>query len=178
MIAWWENQQRKQYDRLQDPRWQHLWDTRLKRRRLAAAGGASLALLWTSIPVIWFTAPSDLAMYITMSLIAVALVIYFPVVSLLNVATKGAAATTMRLLDERQVAERLRANSIAHRLTTWVLGGLFLTAAIVSLSTDENTMVIPTAVVYPLAFTLWLTQYVLPLLISGWRLPDPPPEDD
>ncbi|MCG5219834.1 hypothetical protein [Streptosporangium sp. KLBMP 9127] len=178
MSGWWERRRRLQAEKLQDDRWHHLLDTRRKRRRLAGAGVLALALQWTSIPVIWFAAPSDLARNITISSLAISLMIYLPVVSLLNVATKGSTGLAEHLLDERQVIERRRAITVAHRATTWVLGGLFLTAALVTNRATQDTMTIPTAIIYPLAFVLWLTHYVLPLLIAGWRLPDPPPEDD
>lgn len=142
-------------------------------KRLVLAGAFSLALLWAGLVVIWFLAPSDLARNIYIPMLVVALVIYVPVVGKLNAAT-GLAAKS---LDERQRAERQRATAIGQRVTTYLLGAATVIALLLSTGAGNLTTV-PTALIYPLFFSLWLTHYSMPGLIAGWRMLEPPPDDE
>ncbi|GAA3422410.1 hypothetical protein [Streptosporangium vulgare] len=150
--------------------------TRGRRRLIASAVVLSLTLLWADVAVSWAGAPSDGADLSDFALMALSLVIYLPAVSLLNIATRGVVELSERDLDERQVGERLRAVAIAHRVTTGVLAAVFVMA--VALGTAQGRdYSMPGDAVLALALALGLTHFVLPLVVSGWRLPDPPGDD-
>ncbi|GAA2798818.1 hypothetical protein [Nonomuraea dietziae] len=172
------NRWEKQRERLENMPAQRLWATRPARRRLVAVGVAALCLLWAGLVVIVRYAPSDLARNVYLSMFAVSLLVGFPVMGWLNAAARGALSLPERFLDERQLAERRRAYTSAHRATSVVLGVLFVLTNVVSHADGQLTLTIPMALVAPLALTLFATHYTIPVLITGWRLTDPPPDDD
>ncbi|WP_169984683.1 hypothetical protein [Microbispora sp. H10836] len=58
-----------------------------------------------------------------------------------------------------------------------ILGGL--AAFVVVAMWDEGEKAhIPGTAVFLGVFALWWTHFLLPLLVAGWWLPDPPPDDD
>ncbi|WP_182907892.1 hypothetical protein, partial [Microbispora sp. H13382] len=151
--------------------------TRRRRRLLVVAGAASVLLLWADAAVSWAIAPSDAAVRVNLVLLVVMLAICIPVVSALNSATRGLASLPESHLDERQITERLRAHTYANTAMRLILGGL--AAFVVVAMWDEGEKAhIPGAAVFLGVFALWWTHFLLPLLVAGWRLPDPPPDDD
>jgi hypothetical protein len=172
-MSTWE----KRRDRLESLPANRLWATRPARRRLVMAGTAALVILWAGLVVIARYAPSDLARNVYLSMFGVSLVVGLPVISWLHAATRGALYLPERFLDERQLTERRRAYTSAHGATTLVLGLLFVLANFVSWQDGPLSITIPLALIGPTALTLAATHYTMPLLIAGWRLPDPPPDD-
>ncbi|MFC6878759.1 MULTISPECIES: hypothetical protein [Actinomadura] len=159
-----------QTDRL--PGW---YATRRRRRTLVGAMCTALGLLWVDTGVSWRLAPSDTAMITNFVILAVVLAILFPAIVLLNTATRGTTSLRERQLDERQIGERLRAYTIAHRLTLWLL----VAATVVVLNTGSGRDAhVPYAAIVLAAISLFMTHMLLPLLVAGWRLPDPPPDED
>ncbi|MFF4412560.1 hypothetical protein ACFYY8_08515 [Streptosporangium sp. NPDC001559] len=154
-----------------------VWTGRRNRRRLVIAGGAALLVLWAGLVVIVRLAPSDLARNVYLSMFALAVAVLFPVHGWLTLATKGVTAIPAEYLDERQRGEQQRAYTGAHTLTTVVLAVLVVLAGLWSVG-GRLTLNVPTALLLPLALTLLATHYTLPLLLEGWRLPDPPPDED
>ncbi|MBG0830485.1 hypothetical protein HS041_22245 [Planomonospora sp. ID67723] len=151
--------------------------TRKRRRWLAGAGMFSLALQWINAAVSWAAEPDDGGNWIILTLLAVMMVIYLPAVTLMNIATRGLVELTERHLDERQVGERLRATTIAHRITTGLLAACFVTAVVAGVG-GEGDYVVPERAVIMLIVALAMTHLVLPLIVSTWRLPDPLPDDE
>ncbi|KAB8183095.1 hypothetical protein [Microbispora catharanthi] len=151
--------------------------TRRRRRLLVVAGAASVLLLWADAAVSWAIAPSDTAVRVNLVLLVVMLAIYIPVVTALNSATRGLASLPESRLDERQVAERLRAHTYANRVMRLILAGLAVFVVVATWSEADKSQ-IPAAAVFLGVFALWWTHFLLPLLVAGWRLPDPPPDDD
>jgi len=151
--------------------------TRGRRRLIASAVVLSLALLWADVAVSWTGAPSDGADLSDFALLALSLVIYLPAVSLLNIATRGVVDLSERDLDERQVGERLRTVAIAHRLTTGILAAVFVMALALGVALGREYSM-PGDASFALTLALALTHFVLPLVVSGWRLPDPPGDED
>ncbi|GGK64408.1 hypothetical protein Ppa06_18850 [Planomonospora parontospora subsp. parontospora] len=151
--------------------------TRGRRRLLAATGAFSLGLAWAMAGVVWVAGPDEGARWIVLTLLAVMLVIYLPAVTLMNVATRGMTALTERNLDERQVGERLRATAVAHRLMTRLLAALACLTLVVGLLRGREHMVPGSTLLY-LSLAVALTHFVLPLIVSCWRMPDPPPDDE
>ncbi|WP_051712078.1 hypothetical protein [Spirillospora albida] len=149
--------------------------TRRRRRAVVAAGGAAVAMPWAATVVCWHLAPSDTAMVATFVLLGVATALAFPVISLLNAATRGATSLQEHELDERQVAERLRAHTAAHRTMLALLAGLVF--AVLAVPGDRGTEV-PIAAITVGVVALFLTHLSLPLLVAGWRMQDPPPDDE
>ncbi|GAA0575812.1 hypothetical protein [Actinomadura livida] len=149
--------------------------TRKRRRVLAGAGGAAIAMVWSGTVVSWNLAPSDTAMYWTISLLVLAVLIALPVITVLNAATRGTVSLAERDLDERQVAERLRAHAVAHRAMLVLLA--VVVVAVLGVPGDRGTF-IPMAAIVMGVVSLFLTHLLMPVLVAGWRQPDPPPDDE
>ncbi|GIH47139.1 hypothetical protein Mro03_23180 [Microbispora rosea subsp. rosea] len=154
-----------------------LYRTRARRRLLVATGATGLLVIWADAIVSWYIAPSDTAVTVNFVLLAVSLVCYLPSVTTLNAATRGLASLPERRLDERQVAERLRAYTVANTLMRLILT-LVLALVLASMWGDGPAARVPGAAIALGLIAMWLTHLVLPLLVAGWRLPDPPPDDD
>jgi uncharacterized membrane protein YczE len=172
--ASWHRYHRESIEKTYLPGW---YATRPRRRLLVAAGAFALALLWADTVVAWNIAPSDTAVYVNLVLLAAMLGIYIPVATLLNLATRGTMALAERQLDERQVTERLRASTIAHRWTLTLIGVVAVVAGVATADEGRQSE-IPGAALMLLLITLWLTHFALPLMVAGWRLADPPSEHD
>ncbi|GII56135.1 hypothetical protein Pth03_45240 [Planotetraspora thailandica] len=173
-MSTWEERR----DRLESMPESRIWATRPARRRLVLVGVGALVLLWAGLVVIAQYAPSDLARNVYLSMFLVGVLIGLPVTRWLHAATRGALYLPEGFLDERQLTYRRQAYSSAHRATTLVLCLLFVLANVVSYQEGALTIEIPLALLAPLALTLVATHCTIPLLIAGWRQPDPPPDDD
>ncbi|MFD0904946.1 hypothetical protein [Actinomadura sediminis] len=149
--------------------------TRTRRRVTAGAGALGLAMPWAGTVVSWHLAPSDTAMYWTIGLFIGYILIVVPVYGALNTATRGTTSLAEDRLDERQVADRLRAYTIAHRLMLLLL--VVLVVAVLGVEGDRDTF-IPMAAIVTGVVALFSTHLALPVLVAGWRLPDPPPDDE
>ncbi|MFE3455688.1 hypothetical protein ACFXJ8_42945 [Nonomuraea sp. NPDC059194] len=181
MMGSWE----KRRDRLERLPASPLWATRPARRRLVVVGAAALVVLWAGLVVLWAGlvviaryAPSDLARNVYLSMFGISLLVGLPVVGWLHAATRGSLSLPERYLDERQSHDRRRAFASAHRATSLVLGSLFVLANVWSYADGQLTLVVPLALVAPLALTLFVTHYTIPLLIAGWQVADPPDDDE
>ncbi|MGI5155629.1 hypothetical protein [Microbispora sp. CA-102843] len=153
-----------------------LYRTRARRRLLVASGATGLLMMWADAVVSWRIAPSDTAVTVDLVLLALMLVFYLPAVTALNAATRGLASLPERRLDERQVAERLRAYTKANTLMRVVLTVVVM-AVFASMWGDGREAAAPAAAVILGLAALWLTHLILPLLVAGWRMPDPPPDE-
>ncbi|MBE1534611.1 hypothetical protein [Actinomadura algeriensis] len=154
----------------------HSWhSSRTRRRVTVGAGAAAAAMPWAGTVVSWNLAPSDTAMWWTIGLFLAYVVITIPVTAALNSATRGMTSLAEGDLDERQVADRLRAYTIAHRTMLMVL--IVLVVVVLSVQGDRTTFV-PIAAVVTGVVALFTTHMTLPVLVAGWRLPDPPPDDE
>lgn len=149
--------------------------TRRRRRAVVLAGAAAVAMPWAATVVCWNLAPSNTAMAATFVLLGVATALALPVISLLNAATRGTTSLKEHELDERQVTERLRAHTVAHRTMLVLLAGLVF--AVMGVPGDRGTE-IPIAAITVAVIALFLTHLSLPLLVAGWRMQDPPPDDE
>ena len=170
--AMWERWSRYREQTLQRDTLPSWYRTRRRRRTLAAAGLVALAMIWAGTVVSWNLAPSDTAMVVTITLLVLSVVIALPAVTLLNTATRGTTSLAEDRLDERQVAERLRAFTVAHR----VMLGVLVVFTVVVLGTSSHE--VPMAAVATGVIALLETHLLLPLLVAGWRQSDPPPDDD
>ncbi|WP_204055642.1 hypothetical protein [Microbispora corallina] len=172
----WERWNRRVEQSVQEDRMTALYRTRARRRLLVAAGAVSVLVLWADATVSWFIAPSDTAVLVNFVLLLVMLAFFVPAVTALNIATRGLASLPERRLDERQVAERLRAFTQANIAMRLILGAVLV--AIVAATWEGGPAVrVPGAAVFLGVMALLWTHYLLPLLVAGWRLPDPPPDD-
>jgi hypothetical protein len=168
----WERWSRRREEVLQRDLLPSWYATRRRRRALAAVGLAGLAMIWAGTVVSWNLAPSDTAMWVTVTLLTVSVVTTLPVVGALNIATRGTTSLAESRLDERQVAERLRAFTAAHRVMLAVL------VAVVVGVLAADTEHVPMAAVVVGVVALFETHMLLPVLVAGWRMPDPPPDDE
>jgi hypothetical protein len=156
------------------PSW---YSTRARRRAIAAASMLANSLMWANAAVSWKLAPSDRAFHVSLVLTALAILIYTPVAGLLNSATRGSTALAERQLDERQLADRLRAHSIAFR-GTQILIPIVVVVALVDEHGNGRNATVPMAAFVLVMLALWLTLLSLPQAIAAWRLPDPPAEHE
>ncbi|MFF0522519.1 hypothetical protein ACFYTC_27750 [Actinomadura nitritigenes] len=168
----WERWTRRREEVLQSDLLTSWHATRRRRRALAAAGLAGLAMIWAGTVVSWNLAPSDTAMWTTIGLLAVSVATTIPVVAALNIATRGTTSLAESRLDERQVADRLRAFTVAHRVMLAVL--VAVVVGVLAADTDR----VPMAAVVVGVVALFETHMLLPVLVAGWRMPDPPPDDE
>ncbi|GAA4127734.1 hypothetical protein [Actinomadura keratinilytica] len=157
------------------PRYQARYRTRQARRRLVAAAAGCLGLLWAAAVVCWFLAPSTAAMITTFVLCGLALAAGAQLWGMLHIVTRGTVSLPEHLLDERQVRERLSAHPVAHRLT---LALLFVVFFAVSLALRQERPEVPGAAAVVLLFALMATVWSLPMLVTAWRMADPPPEEE
>ncbi|WP_405139580.1 hypothetical protein OG589_23550 [Sphaerisporangium sp. NBC_01403] len=153
------------------------YGTRRGRRGTVVLGGVALATLWTSSIVCWFLAPSDTAMWTTFALMGAGLMIYLWVFAVLAVASGGVVGMADGRLDERQLTERRRVYALAHRGTSWMLG-ISLVVSFLLMDDGDHVLRIPTAALFMFLMAAWTTHMIMPHLVAGWRLPDPPPDDD
>ncbi|GAA3441020.1 hypothetical protein [Planomonospora venezuelensis] len=151
--------------------------TRTRRRVLAAAGLVPAALMWISALLAALITDRDVERWVYLGLGALVLVISIPVTGVLNTATRGATDLAERHLDEWQLAHRLRVTALAHRVTFGILGAAMAATLAVSAGKDEEFL-IPGDVFLTMVIALFLTHMIMPLVISAWRLPDPPPDDE
>ncbi|GLZ15136.1 hypothetical protein Acsp04_53710 [Actinomadura sp. NBRC 104425] len=151
------------------------YQTRKGRRRLVVAAAGCLGLMWAAAVVCWYLAPSTAAMVTTFVLCGLALVVGAQLWGMLHIVTRGTASLPEHLLDERQVRERLSAHPIAHRLTLLLLLAVFLA---VGLALQEERPEVPSAAAVVLLFALMATVWSLPMLVTAWRMADPPPEEE
>lgn len=177
MNTWKESPHQTRLDALERDYLPGWYATRGRRRLIASAVALSLVLLWVDVPVSWADTPGEGADLSDFTLLALSMVIYFPAVTLLNIATRGVVSLAERRLDERQLAERLRTVAISHRGTTGILAALFVTAIALGIAQGRDYSM-PGNAFFALALALALTHFVLPLVVSGWRLPDPPGDED
>ncbi|MGV9310280.1 hypothetical protein [Nonomuraea sp. NPDC003727] len=174
MMDTWE----KRRERLENLPAGRLWATRPARRRLVAVAVAALVLLWAGLVVIARYAPSDLARNVYLSMFGISLLAGLPVTGWLHAGTRGVLYLPERFLDERQLAERRRAFTSAHRATSLVLGSLLVLANLWSFEGGRLTFTVPVALLAPLALTLFVTHYTIPLLVAAWQATDPPDDDE
>jgi hypothetical protein len=155
------------------------YGTRRGRRILVFAGVASIATFWVSAGVCWYLAPSDTAMWTTFALLGFGLLLYFSVLSVFVVASQGMIGPGAKDLDERQLAELRHVYTLAHRGTTWMLVVLVLIASRAPAGwPGEEILKIPGAAAFLTVGAALATHVIMPHLIVGWRLSDPPPEDE
>ncbi|GIH90423.1 hypothetical protein ACFFMN_07955 [Planobispora siamensis] len=177
MAGWQERWQRSQAEVMQRDMLPAWYATRERRRVLAAAAVFALALGWVNAVVAWVMGPTQTQRWIVLTLLVVMMVVYLPAVTLMNVATRGVTALAERQLDERQRGERLRAVALSHRTTTVILALLAVVFLVNGMAQGRGHTVSGSAMLH-LFLALALTHFVLPLIVSCWRLPDPPPDDD
>ncbi|MFC5184703.1 hypothetical protein [Actinomadura harenae] len=149
--------------------------TQSGRRGLVYTSIVCLALFYASAVVCWALAPSDAAMYVTFACDGIGLVLGALVLGRMFVVTRGTTRLPDHLLDERQAMEKLRAHSTSHRLTLLLL---FATMLLIELGMTSEGDHSPSAAVVVTFVALVVTVWVLPLLVTTWRMPDPIPDED
>ncbi|MBO8195819.1 hypothetical protein ITI46_29840 [Streptomyces oryzae] len=156
---------------MNDARTKRFHATRGARRRIVVAHMAATAVgLAGMVGAYAWASPWPLA-----ALLA-ALVAWVPLTGFLNSMTRGLLELRVRLLDERQVAERGEVHARAHRINSWVL-----TAALLGFYAAwlADTSLADLAV--PLATTgllVWALHRLLPLWIAALRVQDEPEDDE
>ncbi|WP_397560547.1 hypothetical protein [Spongiactinospora sp. 9N601] len=168
---WWRHRQAEVMQQDVAPSW---YATRTRRHALVGAHGVALALLWTAA-VLWLFSMEGGGRVGTVLIVA-GLALAIPTISLLNLATRGTTALAEESLDERQLADRMRAMATAHRGTMIMLAIVGAGALVTGLIAGRE-LSLPVTGVLQLTIATGLTHMMLPLLVSAWQLPDPPAED-
>lgn len=156
------------------PSW---YATRGRRRTLATVGLAAMAVFWADAVAAWVLAPDTRMFTVHYALLVAASVVAAPVIVLLKAATRGITSLAERYLDERQVGERLRAHSVANRITL-VLIALATTGVFLATFRQGPEGEVPAFAVILILYALGMTHLILPLFVAAWRMPDPPSPDE
>ncbi|MGW2562908.1 hypothetical protein ACWCXB_27395 [Streptomyces sp. NPDC001514] len=86
----------------------------------------------------------------------------------INASTRGLLELRLRILDERQRAERDQVQARAHRLTTWLLFG----AAVGAGSASWLGGLKAEALIFPALFGVLVVHWLMPLWVAGLRVQD------
>ncbi|MDL4771783.1 MULTISPECIES: hypothetical protein [Thermomonosporaceae] len=174
--GWRERAERRRAERITElaGRAPGRFAARRNRRLLAGAAGALLLLPWVDAAVSWLIAPSDTAVYVNLVVLAAMAVGGVPAYNRMITVTRGTTSLDERYLDERQVAERLRAFRVAHRGTTAMIIAVGVTIMLAERGRDAH---VPAAANFLMVFAMLVMHIALPLIIATWRQPDPPPDD-
>jgi hypothetical protein len=118
-------------------------------------------------------------MWTTFALLGFGLLLYVLVLSVFVVASQGMIGIGAKDLDERQLAELRHVYTLAHRGTTWMLIVLVLIASRAPAGwPGEEILKIPGAAAFLTVGAALATHMIMPHLIAGWRLSDPPEDED
>ncbi|MEV6326541.1 hypothetical protein [Streptomyces sp. NPDC051909] len=92
----------------------------------------------------------------------------------INGATRGLLELRGRMLDERQLVERDRVRSLAHRLTGWLLIGGTAVVVLLAAYTDVDL----SGLAAPLMVAVLALHLLTPLWVAGLRVQDEPSGDE
>lgn len=157
--------------RAEDPRWRPLQASRARRRLLVAVHVLLTAAFTAGFVVtnvtdqLWWLAPTLLCM-----------VVWIPLMGMLNIANRCLFQVRDRMLDERQLAERGTGYRWAYRLSIPLMFAayvVFNVAAIRGISLDA--MALPIAVT---AVALMELLWMLPTWFTAFFSPNEPLEDE
>ncbi|MEU8531286.1 hypothetical protein AB0C77_37790 [Streptomyces sp. NPDC048629] len=157
---------RRMYAVMNDRRAQSLYATAARRRAVAGAhialtlAGIAAAVFW---PGLW----GGIALLVLLLPWAVA-------TGAINGATRGLFELRGRMLDERQLVERDRVRSIAHRVT----GVLLAVGTLVAVVAPGSTGVRPDRMLVPLLAAALVLHWLTPLWVAMLRVEDEPADDE
>ncbi|MFG2330425.1 hypothetical protein ACGFMM_12430 [Streptomyces sp. NPDC048604] len=157
---------RRMYAVMNDRRAQPLYATAARRRAVAGAHIA-LTLAGLAAGVFWQGLWGGIALLVLLLPWAVA-------TGAINGATRGLFELRGRMLDERQLVERDRVRSIAHRVT----GVLLAVGAIAAVVVTEFAGVRPDGALVPLLLAAVALHWLTPLWVAMLRVADEPADDD
>ncbi|MFI8854556.1 hypothetical protein ACIGW3_30740 [Streptomyces sp. NPDC053499] len=164
------------YDRwlfktMNDARTKRYHATRAARRRIVLAHMATTAAgLAAMVGASAWASPWLLAA------LPVALLAWVPLTGFLNSMTRGLLELRVRVLDERQVAERGEVHARAHRAVSWVLTAALLGFYVAWLAgATVADLAVPLAAA---GLLVWALHRLLPLWIAALRVRDEPEDDE
>ncbi|QGV82620.1 hypothetical protein EIZ62_12420 [Streptomyces ficellus] len=120
-------------------------------------GSVHLAPLWMPVALLALVLPWCVAM------------------GAINATTRGLLELRGHMLDERQLVERDRVRSVAHRIT---LGLLFAAAAGTGLAMWLADVRFDGSLLFPALFALLVTHWMLPAWVACLRVQDDLPDED
>ncbi|MEU8893254.1 hypothetical protein [Streptomyces sp. NPDC048442] len=160
---------RRMYALMNNPKTRVLHAT-AARRRAAVATHVVLTVTEVALMVLLYTHDQLWAAFALLAL----LLPYVITTGILNSATRGVFELRRRVLDERQLRERERSRSIAHKMT----GALILGAAaglwLAALCTDGQ---LTRAYVAPLLAGVFVLHWMMPLWVASLMVKDEPADD-
>ncbi|MGW7351703.1 hypothetical protein [Streptomyces sp. NPDC054784] len=153
------------YGRMNDPRLHHLHATRVQRRRIVCAHIGVTAVATAALVLLYGLGQPRWAVAVL-----AATVLWIPLTGLLNSMTRGLLELRLRILDERQIAEREAVLARAHRGTLFLLSAAFLGIFGAHASgVTLHDLGAPIAVVGVVAL---VAHWLMPLWIAGFRAQD------
>ncbi|MGI5349341.1 hypothetical protein ACQEU8_14245 [Streptomyces sp. CA-250714] len=156
---------------MNDPRTKRYHATRAARLRIVVAH-----MVTTAVGLAGMVGAYAWAAAWPLAALLVALVVWVPLTGLLNSMTRGLLELRVRVLDERQVAERGEVHARAYRINSWVMTAALLGFYIAWLA--DSSMA---GLAVPLAATglvVWALHRLLPLWIAALRVQDEPEDDE
>ncbi|AXK36229.1 hypothetical protein DVA86_30195 [Streptomyces armeniacus] len=159
------------YGKMNDSRLSHLHATRAQRHRIVAAHVVVTAAATAGLMLLY-----GLGQPWWLALLVGATVLWIPLTGLLNSMTRGLLELRLRILDERQVAEREAVLARAHRGTLLVMVACFL-GVIAAHAAGATISELGGPIAAVGAATL-VVHWLMPLWIAGFRAEDEPGEDE
>ncbi|MGW7415547.1 hypothetical protein [Streptomyces sp. NPDC054863] len=160
---------RRMHALMNDPRGSALYATVGRRR---AAVGAHVALTCAEVALL-VALYSHEQLWAAFALIAL-LLPYCIATGILNAATRGIFELRRRVLDERQLMERERARSTAHKMTGALIAGAAAGLWLAAAFTDGQ---LTRAYVAPLLAGVFVLHWMMPLWVAGLQVKDAPADD-
>ncbi|PRX99408.1 hypothetical protein [Allonocardiopsis opalescens] len=175
LSEWWRAQRMEAVNTDLAPGW---YRTRARRRALAAASVALTLAGAAVILVLEFADAGGPAVWALLAALVTVVLLQCATFSLLNIGTRGLTGLPERSLDERQLAERNRAGSLAHRISTVLLFGAFLGLCAGLAVSGGNGTAVPPGTAIAAMYLLAMVHMQLPAVVAAWRLPDAPVDED
>ncbi|MFD1830431.1 hypothetical protein ACFSJS_12245 [Streptomyces desertarenae] len=156
---------------MNEDRHRGLHATRARRRGLVAAHVALTAAL---LAALWALSGHDLPPYAAIPAALVALVAWCAVTGVLNLSTRGLLELRTRALDERQLTDRGRALTTAHRTSLALQAAALLG---LHLAHEYGGARLTAPLLLGVLFALLVAHWLLPLWIAALTAPDEPADD-
>ncbi|OAH13147.1 hypothetical protein [Streptomyces jeddahensis] len=141
-----------------------------RRRRLVVA--AHIVLTLASLAA-WLGTVLGESAWVMYALLAL-LLPWCVATGVINAATRGLLELRHRALDERQIADKRRVVTRAHRLTTWVLLAAAAGVGALTWLGEVDTE----ALAFPVLFAVFVVHWIAPLWVAGLTVADGPVDDE
>ncbi|WP_369209144.1 hypothetical protein [Streptomyces sp. PU-14G] len=156
---------------MNDARTKRYHATRRARRRIVVAH-----IGVTAVGAAGMVTPLAVASRWPLVALVAALVVWIPLMGLLNSMTRGLLELRPRVLDERQLAERGTVHALAYRISSSVMAAALLSFYVAWLTgAGVDALAVPLATA---GFGVLVLHWLLPHWIAALRVQDEPEDDE